>query len=168
MLNVIRNVLLAPPPVNPRRKVAERNANSQNDEGENGNKVVVELTRDRSKNENSKAPAVLDMNNKFSRDEIRVLIEESLQYELLHLRHIPIARFMEVFIGRVSWVLRLGTGFEASTVPPTTTSTPFAPSNSNKGNSFSSGIENGLEANEQLVQIDIIGIYMTMTFTEER
>lgn len=88
--NVIKNVMLLPPP---------HIASSQQQQTSNN---VIELKRD------EKNTLPLDWTSKSTRDEIRIYIDECLASNLYDLNNQSTVRYTEVFIGRLTWVLRAG------------------------------------------------------------
>lgn len=155
IVNVIRNVLLVPPP-----SATKHNRGSNDDNDDSANKVL-ELTRDAdllAKNDiKANLATQLDINNKLSRDELRVLIEESLNTALqLDVTNQGTARFVEVFIGKITWVLRT-TGLTNNTA---------GQGNNNASNAIDKSISKA--SNQELIETALFGIYSTLNFSENR
>jgi hypothetical protein len=105
IMHVVRNVLLVPPPPSTSRT---RQTQSEAEEAERHK--VLELMRDpvllakHDMRVNLNVP--LDMKNKQSRDELKLLIEENLAGAMMNME-LGSARFVEVFVGSCTWILRV-------------------------------------------------------------
>lgn len=97
LLNVVRNVMLSPPPAT----AASNRAKAEQEAREGGKRKEIVRSRELMQRYDLKMPSVLDINNKASRDEIRVLVEEATKQPLETER--GIARFVECFIGKGKW-----------------------------------------------------------------
>eukprot|EP01035_Chromulina_nebulosa_P018260 gene18260-23935_t len=141
IINVLRNVLLVPPPPLPRYIQLEK----ENKESDDSLKWIT-IIRDPevlSKQNIRMTSMPLNIKNKSSKEEIKVLIEESL--DRVFDVELGMARLVEIFIGRGTWILR--------------THTPHPTYQSSSGSSHS-GIE--------LVETGFTGVYATFTFHEDR
>jgi hypothetical protein len=106
IVNVVRNVLLVPPPTNISKKQKDRN---QAHDDENVDTKFMELPRDQAllaKNDfKSNLSQPLDIASRHHREELKLLLEECLKSDRLEV-HVGTARLMEVEIGRCVWILR--------------------------------------------------------------
>lgn len=155
ILNVIRNVLLVPPPAHGKRL-------QKGSEAEEAESAAIELARDpellakHDLKPNASAP--LDLLKQRSLDEVRVLIEEHLAKAL---ETSAVARFVEIFIGRVYWKLRTNSN-KAMGEP---VETPASPGPSAKSSKKSKSKKSN---DQELVEAALTGIYATMTFFDDR
>lgn len=95
IINVVRNVLLSPPPT----------LNSENSRKRSRSKRrEIPRSRDLLNRFELRMAAIFDINNKSTRDELKVLVEEAIK-EPLEVE-IGIARLVECFIGKGKWILR--------------------------------------------------------------
>ena len=80
MLNVVRNVLLSPPPVS---AAAERRRKERDGkEEEKSKRMQIHRRADLLQRHDIRVLPVLDLNTKASRDEVKVLIEETIKEPL--------------------------------------------------------------------------------------
>eukprot|EP01034_Spumella_vulgaris_P015816 gene15816-20202_t len=104
IMHVVRNVLLVPPPA-----TASRAQQTQSEVEEAEKNKVLELMRDpvllakHDMRANLNVP--LDMKNKTARDELKLLIEGNLAGAMMNME-LGSARFVEVFVGSCTWILR--------------------------------------------------------------
>ena len=154
ILNVIRNVLLVPPPILPGGKHSSR---AETEETENNK--VLEVQRNRALMEQHELRVnfnnPLDIVKQVCRDELKILIEDSLNTALqLDISSQGTARYVEVFIGKMTWALRTstaGTDMMANTV--------VSADNGPRPTNFES---------DDRVVTEFFGIYATLEFSENR
>ena len=95
IINVVRNVLLSPPPSLNQENSRKRSRTKRRE---------IARNRDLLSRYELKLAAILDINNKPTRDELKVLIEEAIK-EPLDIE-VGIARLVECFVGKGKWILR--------------------------------------------------------------
>jgi hypothetical protein len=141
IINVIRNVLLVPPPTNISKRYKK-----ELDEEDSENKYL-EISRDHSllaKHDFKPNPNIdLDILNKHCRDELKILVEESLQNSNLEIFS-GTARLVDVFIGSCIWRLK------------------------GSSNSTENILPSSLPNNSVLMEVGITGIKGSMSFSEDR
>ena len=107
IMNVIRNVLLVPPPTNVSKK--QKVASNQTAEDDNVESKFLELQRDQEllekNNFKARTDIPLDVNSKHHREELKILIEECLRGNNLEV-HVGTARLVKFTIGKCVWILR--------------------------------------------------------------
>ena len=146
LLNVVRNVLLAPPPATGKADATASEAEEEKMAS------VVQLPRDpellAQHDIRANLATPLDMRHKGSREELKVVVEDFLNTGSLQ-KHPGSARFVEVFIGSCTWILR------ATSTASTSAQT--------------AGL--GKEAKElakEQIKFDFTGIYSTLAFSEDK
>ncbi len=158
ILNVVRNVLLVPPPVTS----SSRNK-GKNGEAEEPESAVVELSRDADLLSRFDIRAnihnMLDLMKQRNCEEVRMLVEEYLSKAV---ENSAIARFVEIFIGRVYWKLRTNTNnLSSNDSEGSTPSSSSAQKNKKKKS-------NANPNDQELVEAALTGIYATLNFFEDR
>jgi hypothetical protein len=169
ILHVVKNVFLVPPPAQ-----ASKRKQDEAEEAE-GSKFVV-VPRDPSvlaKYNFRSAGGALDINNQRSREELRILLEEFMSNQYHQQQFYgggqggggggggydgtgATARFMEVFIGRMSWILRT-TGLTT-----TTSSSSFGAGSQQHAGSGAAA------SDHELIEAGFVGIYASINFHENR
>lgn len=152
IMHVIRNVLLVPPPASATRKSATQS------EAEDAEKnKVLELVRDPvllSKHEiRANLNAALDLKHKHSRDELKLLIEENLAGAMMNME-LGSARFVEVFVGSCTWILRVNSG------------SPYSTAGMN--DSSVNGKEGSREWEKEQLKVELTGAHATFSYGEDR
>ncbi|RYH13905.1 hypothetical protein EON65_34545 [archaeon] len=159
-MNVIKNVMLVPPPHLQNKRAAENAAANSN---------VIELQRNPDvlqKYDIKASNAPLDINYKNSRDEIKAYVDECLGSNLFDLSNQQTERYTEVFIGRLTWVLRNSTITNFATAPAQPGNLYSSPLVNNTSSASSTSAKG--EKEYELVESGFIGIYATLTFTKSR
>lgn len=145
IMHVIRNVLLVPPPASASRVNATQ---SEVEEAEKNK--VLELMRDPvllAKHDlRANLNAALDLKHKLCRDELKLLIEENLAGAMMNME-LGSARFVEVFVGSCTWILRMNSTAAATTANASTTARDWE--------------------KEQL-KVEITGFHATFSYGEDR
>lgn len=148
IMHVVRNVLLVPPPAS-----ATRKSPTQSEAEEAEKNKVLELLRDPvllAKHElrtNMNIP--LDLKHKLSRDELKLLIEENLAGAMMNME-LGSARFVEVFVGSCTWILRVNSG------------SPFSVDSSVNGK------ESNREWEKEQLKVELTGVHATFSYGEDR
>ncbi|KAJ1439175.1 hypothetical protein B484DRAFT_444142 [Ochromonadaceae sp. CCMP2298] len=141
IMNVVRNVLLVPPPA------SASHVNKRTDVDEAQKNKVLELKRSAellARHEiRCNINAALDLKSKHNRDELRYLVEEGLAQAMLEM-DLGSARFVEIFIGSCTWVLRANS---ASTANACT---------------------NATKQEKEQVKFEFTGIHATFSYGEDR
>jgi hypothetical protein len=158
ILNVIRNVLLLPPPM---LDSARQRAREREGESELENSKVLELKRDADLMASHRLPVnlsqALDISRQTTKDELKVLVENSLDTALqVDIASQTTARFVEVFIGRMTWRLR-------NTV--TTATAGLGPTVSAKD---MPRVSVSVKVEQELVETALFGMYAQLNFSENR
>jgi hypothetical protein len=152
IMHVVRNVLLVPPPASARKNTTQ----SEMEEAEKNK--VLELMRDpvllakHDVRANLNAP--LDLKYKVSRDELKLLIEENLAGAMMHME-LGSARFVEVFVGSCTWILRMNSS--AATAAATSSTTALV--NPSGG---------ARDYEKEQLKVEITGFHATFAYGEDR
>jgi hypothetical protein len=147
IMHVIRNVLLVPPPASASR------ANATQSEVEEAEKnKVLELVRDpvllNKHDLRANLNAALDLKHKIFRDELKLLIEENLAGAMMNME-LGSARFVEVFVGSCTWILRMNSSSASAT-------TATASSASAR------------DWEKEQLKVELTGVHMTFSYGEDR
>eukprot|EP00981_Chlorochromonas_danica_P010154 scaffold3051_cov167-Ochromonas_danica.AAC.13 len=153
MTSVVKNVLLLPPPTIPSQLTPLRE--------EKANFIEIALPQ---------LARALDWKMRSHREEIRGAIDDCLVDPAYDLTNSQIVRYAEVFIGRLTWVLR--SSGNSVMVPVTGMMShknfSFPSSNAAASNATFTGSNIDKEREYDLVEAGLIGIYATLTFTKSR
>jgi hypothetical protein len=145
IMHVIRNVLLVPPPASASRANATQ---SEVDEAEKNK--VLELVRDpvllNKHDLRANLNAALDLKHKICRDELKLLIEENLAGAMMNME-LGSARFVEVFVGSCTWILRMNSSSVSATTATASTARDWE--------------------KEQL-KVELTGVHATFSYGEDR
>ncbi len=107
VINVARNVLLAVPPQMSRTEKEKTEAEARKAEAKKDS--LMEIVRDPhllARHDVKMSSADLDLKSRNHREEMRILIEDSLKRKMDV--EMGMARFTELLIGKGSWILRSG------------------------------------------------------------